>query len=73
MQLTIYRGTREVGGTMIEMKTGNARILLDAGYPLFFHGRIIDDELVQEAVSGAFGARCYSEGQGAVPLGKAGV
>lgn len=43
MQLTIYRGTREVGGTMIELKTGNTRILLDAGYPLFYHDEVIDD------------------------------
>ncbi len=48
MELTIYRGTREVGGTMIEIKSGNARILLDAGYPLFYRGRIIDDEWVKK-------------------------
>ena len=43
MQLTIYRGTQEVGGTMIELKSGKSRILLDAGYPLFYHGEVIDD------------------------------
>ncbi|HVI40425.1 MAG TPA: hypothetical protein VM577_07175, partial [Anaerovoracaceae bacterium] len=48
MQLTIYRGTQEVGGTMIEIKTHNTRILLDAGYPLFFHGEVIDDELARK-------------------------
>lgn len=43
MLLTIYRGTKEVGGTMIELKSANTRILLDAGYPLFYQGKVIDD------------------------------
>lgn len=46
MQLTIYRGTGEVGGTMIELKSGKTRILLDAGYPLFYRGEVIDDAWV---------------------------
>lgn len=41
--MTIYRGTKEVGGTMIELKSGKTRILLDAGYPLFYRGEVIDD------------------------------
>jgi len=45
MQLTIYRGTKEVGGTMIELKTGNTRILVDAGYPLFLNGEVINETL----------------------------
>ena len=44
MQITIYRGAKEVGGTMIELNTGKTRILLDAGYPLFYHGELIPDE-----------------------------
>ncbi|HML37064.1 MAG TPA: MBL fold metallo-hydrolase [Bacillota bacterium] len=44
MELTIYRGTEEVGGTMIEMKSKNTKILVDAGYPLFYNGNVIDDE-----------------------------
>lgn len=47
MKLTIYRGTKEVGGTMIEMRTGTARILLDAGYPLFYHGKVIDEQFAK--------------------------
>lgn len=47
MQLTIYRGTKEVGGTMIEIKSKSTRILLDAGYPLFLNGEVIDEELVK--------------------------
>jgi len=47
MQLTIYRGTKEVGGTMIEIKSKNTRILLDAGYPLFLNGEVIDEGLVK--------------------------
>lgn len=44
MQITIHRGTDEVGGTMIELNTGKTRILLDAGYPLFYRGELILDE-----------------------------
>ena len=45
MQITIHRGTHEVGGTMIELNSVNTRILLDAGYPLFYKGEIIDDAM----------------------------
>ena len=45
MLITIYRGTQEVGGTMIEIKSEKTRILLDAGYPLFYRGEVIDDKL----------------------------
>jgi len=45
MQVKIYRGTHEVGGTMIELKSGSTRLLLDAGYPLFLNGEVIDDSL----------------------------
>lgn len=34
LQLTIYRGSRQVGGTCIEIKSGSSRILLDMGMPL---------------------------------------
>ncbi|MSR55917.1 MAG: MBL fold metallo-hydrolase [Gemmataceae bacterium] len=34
MQLTIFRGTREIGGNCVEMKTANTRIILDVGMPL---------------------------------------
>lgn len=47
MQITIYRGTHEIGGTLIEIKTPNSRILLDAGYPLFLNGLPIDDKLAK--------------------------
>ena len=30
----MYRGSRQVGGTCIEIKSGNSRILLDLGMPL---------------------------------------
>lgn len=35
MKLTVYRVTKEIGGTLIEIKTQNTRILIDSGYPLF--------------------------------------
>lgn len=34
LELTIYRGSRQVGGTCIELKSGGSRILLDLGLPL---------------------------------------
>lgn len=34
MNLTIHRGTREIGGTCIELSAGASRIVLDLGMPL---------------------------------------
>lgn len=34
MKLTVHRGTREIGGTCIQIESGNCSILLDAGSPL---------------------------------------
>jgi len=35
MQLTIYRGTREIGGSCVEVRAGSSRIVVDVGIPLF--------------------------------------
>ena len=45
MNITVYRGTHEIGGTLIELQTTDSRILLDAGYPLFLHGEPIGDHI----------------------------
>jgi ribonuclease J len=34
VRLRIHRGTREIGGTCVELECGQARILLDLGLPL---------------------------------------
>jgi len=34
LNITIHRGTREIGGTCIEIVHGNNRIVLDIGMPL---------------------------------------
>lgn len=34
MQLTIYRGTREIGGNCVELATATTRIIIDIGMPL---------------------------------------
>ena len=47
MKATIHRGTREIGGTLIELNNGNSRLLLDAGYPLFLNGSPIDDKIAK--------------------------
>lgn len=35
MELTVHRGTKEVGGTCIEVQSADSRIVLDVGLPLF--------------------------------------
>ena len=47
MKITIFRGTKEIGGTLIEIKSLNNRILIDAGYPLFLNGNPIDDTIAK--------------------------
>ncbi|TWT60836.1 MBL fold metallo-hydrolase [Rubinisphaera italica] len=39
MELTIHRGSREVGGNCIELRSGETRIILDVGMPLFDENR----------------------------------
>lgn len=34
MQLVIHRGSEEIGGTCVELRSGNSRIILDVGLPL---------------------------------------
>lgn len=36
MELIIHRGTREVGGSCIQVMSGNSNIIIDAGLPLSF-------------------------------------
>ena len=36
MELTIHRGTHEVGGSCIQVMSGNSSIIIDAGLPLSF-------------------------------------
>lgn len=47
MKLTIYRRAKEIGGTLIELKTNSTRLLIDAGYPLFLNGNPIDDAVAK--------------------------
>lgn len=44
MRLTIYRGTHEIGGILIECSTEKTRLLIDAGYPLFLNGMPIENK-----------------------------
>ena len=54
MQLTIHRGTQEIGGSCVELTTANSRILIDFGMPLVdskgerFDSSILKDKTVQE-------------------------
>jgi ribonuclease J len=47
MRITIYRGSKEIGGTLIEVKTDTTRILIDAGYPLFLNSEPIGDNIAK--------------------------
>ena len=57
MNLTIHRGTNEIGGSCIELQSGKSRILLDFGMPLLnakgkaFNFREFEDLSVSELVS----------------------
>ncbi len=48
MKVTVYRGTKEIGGTFIEIKTDKTKILLDAGYPLFLNGNPIEEKIARQ-------------------------
>ncbi|SMP41803.1 ribonuclease J [Neorhodopirellula lusitana] len=60
MQLTIFRGSKEVGGNCIEVHSGGTRIILDVGMPLFDEdgqahdgftlGRMNTDQLKAEGI-----------------------
>lgn len=55
MQVIIHRGTREIGGSCVELKTNNNRILVDFGLPLVssqkdkpFDSKILEGKSVEE-------------------------
>lgn len=54
MQLTIYRGTHEIGGSCVELTTDKTRLLIDFGIPLVtlqherFDSRILIGKSVEE-------------------------
>lgn len=45
MELTVHRGTREVGGSCVEVKSGATRLILDVGLPLVDADRAPFDSL----------------------------
>ena len=47
MTAIIHRGTREIGGTLIELQSVNTRLLIDAGFPLFLNEKPIDDDVAK--------------------------
>lgn len=57
MQLTIYRGTKEIGGSCIEVATASTRIILDAGLPLVkpdrepFDPKVIQGKSTEELIT----------------------
>ncbi len=42
MNFTIHRGTKEIGGSCIEVRTDRTRVLLDMGFPLQIHGQPVE-------------------------------
>ena len=49
MKLTIHRGADEIGGSCVEVTTGNTRILLDFGMP---PGNGLGGEFAESAIEG---------------------
>jgi len=49
MQVTIHRGTREIGGTSVTVETARARVMFDIGMPLTGHG---GESFDQDSVTG---------------------
>ena len=56
MQLIIHRGTKEIGGSCVELQSGNSRILIDFGMPLVtdskerFDAKSIDGKTTEELI-----------------------
>ncbi len=54
MHLTIHRGTKEIGGSCVELKTSNSRLLIDLGMPLVnkkggpFDSKILENKSLNE-------------------------
>ena len=51
MKLTIHRGSHEVGGNCVELQSGDTRIILDVGLPLFGSGRQPLDSFALRSIS----------------------
>lgn len=48
MQLTIHRGTKEIGGSCVEISTASTRIIIDVGLPLVDQDREPFDRAVMK-------------------------
>jgi ribonuclease J len=48
MEIIIHRGAKEIGGTLVEIRSGASRIVVDVGLPLFLDTPK-EDEIAQEA------------------------
>jgi len=57
MELTIYRGTHEIGGNCVEIRSGSSRIVLDIGIPLFdadgepFNSKLLEGKTTEELLA----------------------
>ena len=52
MKFTIHRGTKEIGGSCVELRAGGSRIILDIGMPLMKPGGLEFDIRDYDGVSG---------------------
>ncbi|MCE9561224.1 MAG: MBL fold metallo-hydrolase, partial [Planctomycetes bacterium] len=57
MRITVFRGTKEIGGTCIEVAAGNTRVILDTSTPLVnadrspFDARVLQNRFVDELLA----------------------
>src|SRR5438067_806829 len=59
MQLTIHRGTKEIGGSCVELATATTRIVLDIGMPLVDAAR---EPFDQKSITGKTTEQLIAEG-----------
>ena len=56
MKLIIHRGTKEIGGSCVELASGNTRILIDMGMPLVdekgerFDSKVVENKSIPELI-----------------------
>jgi len=49
MKIIIHRGTKEIGGSCVEVRTAQARVIIDIGMPLSLDGKPIEKNFLNKA------------------------
>lgn len=81
MQITIHRGTNEIGGSCVEVATAETRILIDLGLPLDFGDKTPEDQAAIreqaqawcEGIDAVFVSHYHQDHTGLLPMLPSGV